>query len=274
MKRNACLILALAVSILFLISACATGMKKADDQADEIDKLVKIIEGGKLYDKWWIVVKGVEEPKLNQPLWSLQNTNKRSGSDTWRCKECHGWDYLGKDGAYASGSHRTGFAGVLQVQKMSLKDIESILLGAKNPFHNFTYVLEYDSISNLALFLKEGLIDDRQYIDYKSRKPLIADIRNGAKLYEKECTKCHGKDGTELNFGTDQKPKYVGSIAVKNPWEFVHKTRFGQPGTIMPALRLRLKLSEKEKKMPSAIETGYTIQDVMDILGYAQTLPK
>ena len=27
-----------------------------------------------------------------------------SGSDTWRCKECHGWDYMGVDGAYAGGS--------------------------------------------------------------------------------------------------------------------------------------------------------------------------
>jgi mono/diheme cytochrome c family protein len=272
MKRNIYLLLTLAVSILFLISACTTGMEKPD--AKPVDNTLNIVEGGKLYDKWWIVVKGVEEPKLNQPLWSLQNTNKRSGSTTWRCKECHGWDYLGKDGAYSSGSHKTGFAGVLQVQKMSLKDIEAILLGSKNPFHNFTYVLEYDAISDLAVFLKEGLIDDRQYIDYKTLKPLKADIDNGKKLFQKACTKCHGYDGTELNFGTDMKPEYVGTIAVKNPWEFTHKVRFGQPGTIMPALRLRLKLSEEEKHMPSGIKSGNTLQDVMDLLGYAQTLPK
>jgi mono/diheme cytochrome c family protein len=272
MKKNVCLVFTLAVAILFLLSACATGMKQAGKEP--VDNTAKIVEGGQLYDKWWVVVSGVEEPKLNQPLWSLQSTNKRVGSDTWRCKECHGWDYLGKDGVYGSGSHRTGFTGVTQIQKMSLKDIESMLLGAKNPFHNFTYVLEYDSISNLALFLKEGLIDDRQYIDYKTKKPLNSDIRNGKRLYEKVCSKCHGSDGTELNFGTGQKPLYVGSIAIDNPWELVHKIRFGQPGTIMPALRLRLKLSEEEKKMPSGIEGGQDIQDVIDILGYAQTLPK
>ena len=37
----------------------------------------------------------------------------RAGADTWRCKECHGWDYAGKDGAYGSGDHRTGIVGVL-----------------------------------------------------------------------------------------------------------------------------------------------------------------
>jgi len=38
------------------------------------------------------------------PLWATQSSNTRSGKDTWRCKECHGWDYMGVDGAYGSGS--------------------------------------------------------------------------------------------------------------------------------------------------------------------------
>ncbi|MBI4825790.1 MAG: cytochrome c [Nitrospirae bacterium] len=272
MKRYSFVILALVVSVSFFISSCATGIKQAEEAP--VDNTLKIIEGGKLYDQWWVVVKGAEEPKLNHPLWSLQSMNKRSGSDTWRCKECHGWDYLGNEGAYSSGSHKTGFAGVLQISKMSVKDIEAILLGSNNPFHNFSYVMDYDAINNLALFLKEGLIDDRVYIDSKTKAPFNADPKNGKVLYEKMCLKCHGSDGTELNFGTDQSPEYVGTIAVSNPWELVHKIRFGQPGSIMPALRLRLKLSEKENKMPSGIETGYTMQDVMDIVRYSQTLPK
>jgi len=31
---------------------------------------------------------------------------------SWRCKECHGWDYKGKDGSYASGAHATGIKGI------------------------------------------------------------------------------------------------------------------------------------------------------------------
>ena len=68
--------------------------------------------GGLLYDKWWKAA-GVDEPSGDQALWATQETNTRDGADTWRCKECHGWDYQGADGAYGSGSHFTGFPGVL-----------------------------------------------------------------------------------------------------------------------------------------------------------------
>jgi mono/diheme cytochrome c family protein len=68
--------------------------------------------GGILYDMWWAVT-GADEPTGDHPLWATQNTNTRTGPDTWRCKECHGWDYRGADGAYGSGSHFTGFVGVL-----------------------------------------------------------------------------------------------------------------------------------------------------------------
>jgi thiosulfate dehydrogenase len=241
----------------------------------EINEITrKIIEGGKLYDKWWIEVSGVEEPKTNHPMWSLQTTNKRAGGATWRCKECHGWDYMGKDGAYSSGSHRTNFPGVFKVRNMSVKDIESFLLGATNSNHNYSYVLDYDSINKLALFLREGLVDMRNYINYEDKSPFRANPEHGKVLFEKECVKCHGEDGTLMNFGDDVRPEFIGTVAFRNPWEFIHKVRFGQPGTIMPALRIKLKLTEEDKKMPSGIETGYSMDDVIDIMEYSRTLPK
>jgi len=70
------------------------------------------VTGGLLYDQWWVVT-GAEQPTEDHPLWASQSTNTRSGPDTWRCKECHGWDYQGADGAYGSGSHLTGFPGTM-----------------------------------------------------------------------------------------------------------------------------------------------------------------
>src|SRR3989337_2040312 len=64
--------------------------------------------GGLLYDKGW-KVNGVAEPTGNHPLYPT--VGQKSGADTWRCKECHGWDNKGKDGAYSSGSHFTGLNG-------------------------------------------------------------------------------------------------------------------------------------------------------------------
>ena len=59
-----------------------------------------------------------------------------------------------------------------------------------------------------------------------------------------------------LNFKTAEKPEYIGTIANDNPWEFLHKARFGQPGIPMISL------------------ITLPMQDVADILAYAQTLPQ
>ena len=129
-------------------------------------KTASIVRGGMLYDTWWKVVPGASEPKDNQPLWPLQTTNKRKGSVTWRCKECHGWDYKGKEGAYGSGSHFTGFPGVWNAdQKKSADELAGILGGSANPQHNFSKVLRPEDIADLANFLKGGLVDMMQYVN-------------------------------------------------------------------------------------------------------------
>ncbi len=78
---------------------------------------------------------------------------------------------------------------------------------------------------------------------------------DGAAHYQTICAVCHGFDGKELNFKTPEKPEYIGTLALKNPWEFIHKTRFGQPGIPMISL---IVLPDK---------------DIADILAYGQTLP-
>ncbi len=50
-----------------------------------------VSRGGRLYDKWWAET-GADAQIVGQALWAMQSSNIRSGDDTWRCKECHGWD--------------------------------------------------------------------------------------------------------------------------------------------------------------------------------------
>lgn len=216
--------------------------------------------GGLLYDTWWKVVPGAAEPEENQPLWSLQNTNKRRGSVSWRCKECHGWDYKGKDGAYGSGSRFTGFPGVwAAAQKKSAGELAAILRGSPNPQHNFSSVLRPEDIADLANFLKTGLVDMVKYVDTKSKKPIGGDIERGKAQYA-ICAACHGPDGRKLNFGSDKEPEFVGTVAKANPQEFIHKIRAGQPGSNPP--------------MPAALVMGWDIKQVLDVLAYSQTLPE
>ena len=215
-----------------------------------------VTDGGQLYDKWWKVA-GVDEPTEDHPLWVTQDSNTRSGDDTWRCKECHGWDYMGADGAYGSGSHFTGFVGVFNASGMSASELLGWLDGSTTADHDFS-AMGPEAMGSVVTFLQDGLVDLREYIDYDTKTPLVADADHGQELYVSTCTACHGVDGRELNFGDDEDPEYVGTIAIGNPWEFTHKVRAGQPGSAMPAT-LR--------------HNYWSMQDVMDVLAFAQTLP-
>lgn len=216
-----------------------------------------IAHGGRLYDKWWTEA-GTSAPQGNMPMWALQTTNTRKGLDTWRCKECHGWDYKGKDGAYGKGSHRTGFPGILQTATRSRMELLQILKGGADSRHDFSKVLNEEHLGHLVVFLNKGLIDVAPHIDYAANKPASANVEHGKVKYAAVCVVCHGEDGKKVNFGKPDDPEYVGSVARENSWEFTHKVRTGQPAT----------------PMPSGFVNGWSIQDVMDVLGYARTLPE
>lgn len=242
------------VGSALLILAAGLGLASLSEAQAPSAESVAI--GGRLYDKWWKAVPGGKAPSGDHPLWAQQTTNKRKGTATWRCKECHGWDYRGKDGAYGSGSHFTGFPGVLAAKDKSLDQIKASL--KENPKHDFSSVLDAAALTHLATFLKHGLVDLAPVIDAKAKKPVKADAARGKQRFA-VCAACHGPEGTKLNFGKPDKPEYVGTVAKENPWEFIHKVRAGQPGSDPP--------------MPAGVETGMSLQDVLDVLAYAQTLP-
>ncbi len=140
-----------------------------------------------------------------------------------------------------------------------MEELAAALRGATNPDHDFSAVLDDAAIDDLVAFLKDGLVDVRQYVDYDTKTPIRGGTGHGQELYVSTCAACHGADGTEINFGDEQEPEYVGSIAIDNPQEFLHKGRFGQPGS--------------DPAMPATADLGWSLQDVVDVLAYAQTLP-
>jgi thiosulfate dehydrogenase len=217
------------------------------------------IRGGLLYDKWWAHLE-VDVPEGDHPLWSTQTTNTRSGADTWRCKECHGWDYLGAEGAYGSGSHLTGFVGVYNARTKSVEDIVAILKGSANPDHDFSLYMTDKSLADLAQFIR-GVRDYRAHVIYNTKAPNNGNSANGQVLFELEigCQRCHGLDGAKINFGSAEEPELLGTIAVDNPQEFLHKVLYGQPGS--------------DPRMTGAIELGWSMNDLVDIMAYAQSLP-
>ncbi len=214
---------------------------------DECESPGDAMRGGRLYDRWWTEIFAAA-PTTDHPLWAYRPdpvSNTRTGSATWRCKECHAWDYRGVDGAYGTGTHRTGFPGVLG----TTLDGTAIFTLLKDPpnngggpgvlnGHDYGMVLLDTEINDLVAFVLSGVIDQSPYIDSVT-KEFFGDPLQGETHYTSSgsitCITCHGSDGTSINFGTIDAPEYVGTVAVNNPWELMHKIRVGQPGTSMPS---------------------------------------
>ena len=217
-----------------------------------------VVTGAQLYDKWYAAL-GVQAPEGNMPIWSRQSTNSRSGAETWRCAECHGWDYRGVDGAYAAGSHKTGFPSlVIVTANLSQEEIVAHLKGANDSQHDFSAYLDDASMQKLAVFLKEGLVDDSQYIDSASLNVIGGDVEHGKSLFDATCAKCHGADGAKIVFRGEGVDEYLGDVAQRDPYRFLHRTRFGVAGT----------------EMPVGFSLGWTPADGRDVLAYAQSLPE
>ncbi len=220
-----------------------------------------VVEGGstvlgaRFYDNWWAAM-GTVPPTTNQPLWNLQTASSHSIEDTWRCVVCHGWDYRGQEGAASSGSYATSIGGVYGVAGKDAETIMGILTGKTNPEHDFSGLLDQESLSELAAFLQRGMIDTTPYIN--ADKTANGDAAKGQSLYETSCQFCHGPTGTAIDLGEGQSPTYIGTIAGNEPWKFYHRVFFGVPGAAMPA----------------GMDIGLTPQDVADLLKYAQTLSK
>lgn len=208
-----------------------------------------VVKGGGMYDKWWVAASATE-PTVEHPFWSTQSTNTRTGSTTWRCKECHGWDYKGADGAYdTDNSHFTGFTGIFATTLSPQQVFDELKTG--HSFGGMTNLTDAD-LWDLTKFVKEGQLDIDDILD--DAGVFIGASEDGDPLYAANCSGCHGADGlSEVTPGFDAFP---GFLSNENPWEFQHKVRFGQPGTGMPAL-LNL----------------ITQQEVANLSAFAQTLP-
>ena len=209
----------------------------------------RIARGGRLYDKWYAVT-DVDKPEATHSAWPASNTKKK-GATTWRCKSCHGWDFMGKDGKYASGSYKTGIPGVRGVAGKNIGDIHAILMGDT---HGFTHdMIPKNDMLHLSYFLSKGQYDITPYVNADGT--VNGNKENGKAVFQNTCAACHGFDGKALNWGDEDKPKYIGTEAQKNPWEVMAKIRHGHPATEMVSF------------------AAFPMEYAADVLAYTQTLP-
>jgi len=227
-----------AIALAFSVTVSAPSTAQA-----EMSEAGMLARGGVLYDKWYKITEG-DLPMGTHASYPPEGKKKKP--TTWRCKECHGWDYRGKDGRYKEGSKR--FTGIKGITGAAGKDPAAVVSILKDKTHGYTDgMFTAEDFQALALFVSKGQVDVTKYIgDDKSVK---GDAKKGQGHYETVCGGCHGIDGKKIN---DMPP--VGAVVNKNPWSALHKIRFGQPAEDMTSLA----------SMPLDVS--------VDILAYTMTL--
>jgi mono/diheme cytochrome c family protein len=220
----------------------AVGMLSYVQSLPSPNMAASIASGARLYDDWMAVTGN----KQAAPHPSYPPTAHYIGvpAVTWRCKECHGPDYKGNQGQYASGDHATGIKGI---RAMAGADPERIVAILRSKSHLYGAVLKYRDLQDVANFVSRGQVDMDTFIDPQSRQAR-GDAKRGEAFYQTICVGCHGREGRFVA------KRFLGNRSRNDPWESLHSILNGHPDENMPALR------ELDSKV------------VTDILSYVQGL--
>ena len=227
---------------VYTIGLCALGFTVSSHV--ELHDQYVLARGGRLYDHWISEIEA-DHPQKRHVSYPEAGTYARKTALTWRCQECHGWDYKGAAGAYRAGTHFTGIKGIQKAIGMPPETIVELL---KSPTHAFGDKLSDQDLDALALFVSQGQADLTAEMDLEG--VVKGDTETGRGHFQNLCSACHGISGREI----DDMP-VLGALSRRNPWECFHKILNGAPGTQMPAFR------------------SLDRQVSIDILAYLQTLP-
>lgn len=191
-----------------------------------------LASGGRIYDNWMEALDR-EMPESTHPSYPEDAT--QTGVTTWRCKECHGWDYLGNEGIYSGGSHFTGIIGIDGAIGADEVAIATQLRG--EPHFYTTDMIDDDELRRIAAFVSRGQVDMSKFVNLETREIIPGDIENGRAIFQTTCAACHGFDGRRLDWGDDNGPAYVATEANAAPDEVINKILNAHPGVEMINLR-------------------------------------
>jgi len=221
--------------------------------------------GGLMYSKWWSDwqgnLVGAALPKTDNATWIATGNKATKGMQTWRCKSCHGWDYIGNEGQYVDPKHKyyTNIPGLLTTPTYAPKtkgdpaavfavlDTGTMPDGTVIPDHDFgTHLTKDEPLYALTKFVEQV----RSEADHPlpgsnvaaSPTTIVANIDSvanqaeGYRFYNMStCVVCHGVDGKQIVInpdpGKEKEPHDITGALRAVGVEELHKLRFGQPGT-------------------------------------------
>lgn len=218
-------------------------------------------KGGMMYDKFWS-----SETGFNQNDTNIAKFNAKS--DFFRCKQCHAWDYLGRNGSYIGRGPTANRPRVADVnlydeaqshtpeelfdaikRSVDRRDISydlntydpnnNYIEGDKMP--NYGQLLTDAQIWDLVKYLKTAIFDVSQLYDatyngvYPTGSASYSNIgkdgnpTNGSTYYSTNCASCHGPTGNVLII----EGMTLGQFTRSKPNEVQHKVKYGNIGTYM-----------------------------------------
>lgn len=191
-----------------------------------LNQVASVANGGRLYDDWQVHTGG-QRQALPHPAYPPKAYFANTPNETWRCKECHGWDYKGDQGQYAKGNHATGIKGI---RAMAGTDPAKTMTVLRGTAHYFGAVLKHRDLQDLANFVSYGQIDMDSVIDPKTGLSR-GDAAKGQPHYRTMCAGCHGLEGHFVA------KRHLGKVSRGDPWHSLHNMLNGHPDDTMPALR-------------------------------------
>lgn len=181
--------------------------------------LISINRGGKLYDDWALEV-GKTYPKDPHPAYP-KGQSVAEGSSSWRCAECHGWDYKGA-------------AGIRGLRKMAGAHPAPILDVLRDEVHGMDRFLKYRDLWDLASFVAHGQVEMNEFIEPRTKRAR-GNADADQEFFYALCAICHGDEGKAI-----RTMPAMGRVGQEDPWKALHKILHGHPGESMPAWQAAL----------------------------------
>jgi len=216
--------------------------------------------GGFLYDTWWALVDGSQgtapaETATTNLMWPTDVNPNQTGEATWKCHECHGWDYLGAAGIYGDTTnvHYSGIKGVISTADATLPALNDPALifdfihsglagnGASHEFGLWIGDADVYALTRFIYTVQQQLNDTTRSISPSkiidpTTNIITADSSAGFTAYHAlvdagGCDEsCHGVDGTLISTGAFDMTTMSNRL-LTDPWKALHTIRFGQPGS-------------------------------------------
>lgn len=206
------------------------------------------VRGARIYDDFFIELDAA--PPGPNPLVALGTGATLADADSWRCSQCHGFDYEGGVLTFNNGATNN----LLELRDVRNRDEEfvfNLLLTGFDAWdgagvvnvHNYSGLLSEQAIVDVSDFVVNEIFDTHEFVRAPSSGAL-GDMDEGMAIYNSmqtgivpplvrvdgsnfNCVDCHGADARSGTAAID-----IVAVAWEDPFRFLHRTLFGSPRSL------------------------------------------